>query len=160
MSVALKNPHFYSPFSIGLTLLSLELYRLVFKKSLFENWTKKQHTVFWILLLVACFICDQIGMYLQFWHYPHYSGILDEVIKITLEFAVPFIYFLAIYFTSKKLIGFGATAIITIPVVLIFSEYINSFSDSWVVTMPMWIWYSLGSWLMTLIPLVIYKIVK
>lgn len=159
MSVILHEPHFYSPFSIGLTLISLQFYKDIFGQSLFYNWKTRQHACFWILLVIACFIPDQIGMYLNLWHYPHYAGIADEVIKITLEYAVPFVYFLVIYLSAKKLLGFAAAVLIVLPLTLIFTEYINSFSDSWVVTMPLFIWYTAGAWIMTLIPWCVYLII-
>ncbi len=159
MSVALHDPHFYAPFSIGLTLISVQFYKKVFGESLFHNWKNRQYVYFWILLVIACLITDQIGIYLNLWHYPHYAGISDEVIKLTLEYAVPFVYFLAIFLSARKLFGFTVAVLVIIPLTLVFTEYINSFSDSWVVTMPMAIWYTVGAWLMTLMPWYVHRTV-
>jgi len=159
-SVILKYPHFYTPFSIGSLLISLGLYRLIFSRSFFDNWKFKDHLLFWILLCAACLIVDQIGLFLNYRHYPYYSGLIDEIIKITLEYAVPLASFAVFVFIGTKLFNQKISIIIISPIILIFTEYINSFSDSWVVTMPLVIWFTIGAWLMSIIPLTIYKYIN
>lgn len=168
-SVVLNNPHFYTPFSIGSFLISLGLYRLLVKKSFFDKWNIRSHIIFWSLLCLACLIVDRIGIALDYWHYPYYSGALDEIIKITLEYAIPLASFAVFAFLvfeliNKKLLNkflsYSISIITTSSLILILTEYVNSFSDSWVVTLPLIIWFTVGAWFMALIPMVIYKIIN
>lgn len=170
MSVSLKNPHFYTPFSIGLFIITLNIYNSLAKKPLFNKWKAKQYTLFSIMLIIACFIIDEIGIYLNFWNYPNYSTITDEILKILFEYAVPFLYFMLILLIGTILIrklrinnhlSFILSLLILVPLALLFTEVINYFSSSWQVTgIPSIIWFSIGSWLMAIVPLIIYKITE
>ena len=170
MSIFLRNPHFYTPFSIGLFIITLNIYNSIAKKPLFNKWKAKQYTLFSIMLIIACIIVDQIGIYLNFWNYPSYSTLTDEIIKIIFEYAVPFMYFMLILLIGtiliiklrvEKHISFVLSLLILIPLTLFATEYINSFSNSWqVIGIPKLIWFSIGSWLMAIIPLIIYKITE
>jgi|SRR3989339_114416 len=169
MSLYQQNPNFYTPFSIGLLIITLNIYNTLAKRPLFNKWKTKQHFVFWALLIIASIIIDQIGMWLNYWYYPYYSGILDETIKILFEYSVPLVYFMLILLIGTILINktkinltlsFILSLLILVPLTLFFTEYINSFSDSWIVNLPEIIWFSLGSWLMAIVPLIIYKIAE
>lgn len=168
-SVVFNNPHFYTPFSIGSLLISLGLYRSFFKRAFFEGWNFRAYLVFWILLCLACLVVDRIGLILNYWHYPYYSGLFDEVIKITLEYAVPLTSF-AVFVSLMSgvlnrirlniIISFLFSIVLVSSLILIFTEYINSFSDSWVVTIPLVVWFTVGAWLMALIPFIIYRLIN
>lgn len=166
MSIYQHNPHFYTPFSIGLFMITLNIYNSLAKRPLFNKWKTKQHFVFWALLIIASIIIDQIGMSLNYWYYPSYSGLLDETIKILFEYSVPLVYFMLILLIGTILINktkinltlsFVLSLLIIVPLALFFTEYINSFSNSWIVNLPKIIWFSLGSWLMAITPMIIYK---
>jgi hypothetical protein len=169
MSLYQHNPHFYTPFSIGLFIITLNIYNFLAKKPLFNKWKMKQHLIFWISLIVICIIIDKIGMQLNYWYYPSYSTILDEIIKITFEYAVPFMYFMLMLLIGTTLLvklklklnskmSFTLSLLIVVPLTLLFTEHINSFSNSWQVTgISNLIWFSIGSWLMAIIPLIVYK---
>lgn len=165
-SIALSNPHFYTPFSIGSLLIGLSLYRLFFKKAFFEGWKFGDHLIFWILLCLACLAVDQIGLALGYWHYPYYSGLFDEIIKITLEYAVPltsfavFTYLVIGALRASKIICYLISTAAISSLILVLTEYVNSFSDSWVVTIPLVLWFTVGAWLMALIPIIIYKFIN
>ena len=167
MSVILGNPHFYSPFSIGLFIITLNIYNSLATTPFFNNWTAKKHFIFWLLLIIASLIVDKIGLALNYWYYPKFFTLFDEILKITFEFSVSFCYFTFIALIGKilfnkikinKTLSFILSFIIFVSPALIFTEYVNSFSDSWVVNMPLVIWFTIGAWLMALIPLIAYKI--
>jgi hypothetical protein len=165
LSMALKQPHFYTPFSIGLFFISFCTYNSLTKRGLFFRWNKYQHIIFWILLIVASFIIDRIGIFLGYWYYPHYFTFWDEVVKILFEYAVAFAYFMNIVLIGEKLlkkinakIGLLFSLLFLAPTTLFFTEYINTFSNSWVVLMPKILWFTAGAWLMALVPICVYKI--
>jgi len=170
MSIFLHNPHFYTPFSVGLFILTLNIYNSLAKKTLFNKWKSKQYALFSIMLIIACIIVDQIGMYLNFWNYPSYTSWIDEIIKIIFEYSVPFMYFMLILLIGailirklgvEKHLSFVLSLLILIPLTLFATEYVNNFSNSWQVTgISNLIWFSIGSWLMAIIPLIIYKITE
>lgn len=169
MSVILKQPHFYTPFSIGLFSLSWGIYNLLSKETLFSGWNFYNHLVFWILLVIASIVIDQIGLFLGYWQYPYYFTLSDEIIKILFEYAVSFGYFMIIVFIGAKFfekikinvtVSFLLSLLIFAPAGLIFTEYVNSFSNSWIVLMPKIIWFTVGAWLMVLVPFGIYKFIN
>ena len=166
MSIVLKNPHFYTPFSIGLLLIVLNIYNALATEPIFHQWSIKKYFAFSVLLLVASVISDKIGLSLKYWDYPYYSKFLDKTIKILFEYALPLVYFMIVLLIGKILISklkinsilsFFLSLLVFVPLSLIFTEYINSFSNSWVISFSKIIWFSIGAWLMALIPLVIYK---
>ena len=166
MSVGLKNPHFYTPFSIGLLLIVLNIYNTLAAEPIFHQWNIKKYLTFSVLLLAASIISDKIGLSLKYWDYPYYSKYLDKTVKILFEYALPLVYFMIILLIGKILISkfkinsilsFILSLFIFVPLSLIFTEYINSFSNSWVINFPKIIWFSFGAWLMAFIPLVIYN---
>ena len=168
MSIILENPHFYTPFSIGLFLISLHIYNSSAKEPLFYKWSICKHFSFWILLIIACFIVDETGLFLGYWYYPHYFVLSDNIIKILFEYAVPFADFMIIVFIGKNILkkkknsavlSFLLSLLILAPMVLVFTEYINSFSTSWIFVMPKLLWYTAGSWFMAIIPIGIYYFV-
>ncbi len=169
LSVYQNNAHFYTPFSIGLFIITLTIYNSLSKEPVFNNWKIGEHFIFWILMIFASIIIDEIGLALNFWYYPHYFNLFDQILKITFEYAVALAYFMNILLISKNLINkvinssnlsFVLSLLFLIPLTLVFTEYINAFSNSWVVNLPKYIWFSIGSWLMALTPFAIYKFVN
>lgn len=179
MSVSMKNPHFYTPFSIGLFLILLTIYNSLAKGPLFHKWKIKQHLIFWISLIVICIIIDKIGLFLGYWIYPYYNSFFDEILKYLFEWALPLVYFTLVLLIGTILINklkvnltasFVISLLILVPLSLLFTEYINDFTYSWkILSMPftnlqiggyLIIWITLGSWLMAIIPLILYKIAE
>lgn len=174
LSVFQEEPHFYTFFSLGLLVILFNAYKSITKKKLFRN--KKELIVFSLLLIAACVIIDQIGMYLGYWTYQ-YETFFDNVIKYVFEWAIPLVYFMLSLFIGQKIfqrklnkkISFLLSLIFVVGLLGLFTEYINLFSDSWIVLkMPITsykigeffvIFQTLGYWLMPIVSLVIYKIV-
>ncbi|MEJ2267772.1 MAG: hypothetical protein P8X70_01710 [Nanoarchaeota archaeon] len=77
LSVFKKEPHFYTPFSIGMVLVSISVYRIFSKKKLFENWKIKNYVCFFFVLLISCIIIDRIGIYLGYW-IDNYHSFFDN----------------------------------------------------------------------------------
>jgi len=175
LSVIQKEPHFYTPFSFGLALIFLEIQKFVRKNPLFGNWTMKNYTTFFILLLATSITVDQIGLILGYWAYLSYTTLFDHIIKYVFEWTVPLIYFMSALiigkeFLNKKLspeLSFICSLTVFITIIGFFTEYINLFSNSWtILKMPFTnykigsyfiIFQSLGYWLMAIIPYSIYK---
>lgn len=168
MSVFLKNPHFYSFFSIGLSILTLIICNLQGQK-LFNKWSFKKHIFFWFLLFFISIIIDQAGIYLGYWSYPYYNSLFDEIQKLVFEYVVSFIYFMNIFLIGVNLfkkinvnekIPYLLSLLTFSPLSLLLTEYINSFSNSWIFNIPTLYWYIFGSWLLAIIPFIVYNFVQ
>lgn len=178
MAAVFHEPHFYTPFSVGLFLIFLEVYKSVAHHELFSKWPRNKYVIFWMVVLVVSILIDIIGMKLGYWHYPGYSGSLDEIVKYIFEWCIALMYHTVAFvvgieiFTrhgfSKIVSGILSLALFVFPIGM-FTEYTNHLADSWVVTsMPFTnaqiggyfiIFQTIGYWLMALIPWVIYVIV-
>lgn len=177
LSVNYNHPHFYTIFSIGFFLILIVSYNSIAKKPLFGRWNIQQHLIFWGILIIASIIIDDIGIYLGYWNYPSFTSLFDEILKYLFEWAVPLVNFMLVLLIFKEILNrflnktasFVLSLLIFVPLSLLFTEYINQFSFSWkTLAMPISnyqingffaIWITLGSWLMALIPLLIYKLV-
>ncbi len=176
-AVAFSDPHFYTAFSVGLTMLMLSIYRLMFKKDFFKGWSTGQFTLYIVASLVACIIIDQIGISLGYWHYPKYSGLLDEGLKYFFEWFVAFQYLMLafvicrefIYKTTQNLLLSILVGLVGVSIVGLFTEFLNHSASSWqVLSMPITnlkigsyfiVFQTIGYWLTALIPLFIYSFV-
>lgn len=178
LSIFFKEPHFYSFFSVGLFLILFQAYNSIAKKPLFEKWKIKHFTSFFFILIISCIIIDKLGIYFNYWDYPHYSGILDDIIKYIFEWGVAFLYFMLSLMIGieilhklsiNKKISFILSLIFFVTIIGLFSEYINLSSYSWRVLSMLIsnyqigkffiVFQTIGYWLMALIPFSIYKFV-
>ncbi len=176
MSISLQNPHFYTSFSIGLLIITLKIYNSLAKKPLFHKWKPKQHLTFWISLIIINIIIDKIGIYLNYWNYPSYNSILDEILKYLFEWTAPLVYFMItlligfVIFKKTKtnnIIAFALSLLIFVTLLGFITEYLNHFTYSWqILSMPFSnyqinnyfiVFQTIGYWLMAVIPLIIYK---
>jgi len=175
LSVYKKEPHFYTLFSIGALIIFVNIYNSITKKDLFKN--KKELLFFSVILLMECIIIDNIGMYLGYWGYQ-YSGFFDNFLKYVFEWAVPLVYSMVLLMIGKEIfnkkfkknLSFILSLLIFITLFGLFTEYINLFSDSWIIlNMPITnykiggffiIFQTIGYWLIALIPWITYKIIR
>lgn len=176
LSVFQKEPHFYTFFSIGLFLIFWPIYNHISKKQLFNKWGAKQYLIFFIGLLIISIIIDKIGLALGYWTYQ-YTTFFDEVIKYVFEWVVPFLYIFLFFiigielFKKAKLntsLSFALSLFIFVIFIGLFTEYINHFSDSWIILKMPFTSYqikgffitfqTIGYWLMAIITFTAYKI--
>jgi len=175
LSIFKKEPHFYTPFSIGMVFVFFVIFNFISKKNLFDNWTIKRYIFFFVVLVISCIVIDKIGIYLEYWTY-NYSTLFDEILKYLFEWAIPHIYFMIALMIGVKIFekkfSFWFSLILSLIIFVIplglFTEYINLFSDSWIVLSMPFSNFKVGSFfivfqligypLMALIPFVIYKI--
>lgn len=142
MAVALHEPHFYTPFSIGMAVLFESWYRHLTGRGLFVGWRVGTQVIFWIILLLVSIGVDQAGVHLGYWIYPAYTSLGDEVIKFVFEWTVALCYVglaFGIGFTYLKRAKVGTLASLVgafvfflFPIGLL-TDYLNLFADSWVV---------------------------
>jgi hypothetical protein len=178
LAIFLKEPHFYTFFSIGLFIIFLEIYKKIVHKKLFMQWTFWEHVLFWGLLLLVSIIIDRLGISLGYWYYPDYVTTWDTFIKFIFEWCIALMYvtlaFLigAAILKKHKVVPWLAylfsLVLIVIPVGIV-TEFFNHKAMSWVVvSMPFSnhsvygyyiVFQTIGYWLMALIPWLVYKAV-
>ncbi len=166
LSVFQNEPHFYTFFSVGLLIFAILAYNEMSKKNIFNSWKTKEFVIFFFAVLIISVIIDKIGIALQYWRYPHFDSVYDEVLKYLFEWVVPLTAYMILFMTGKnifsKLLFVLSAGIIT--------EYINSFALSWqILKMPLLNYnfgvfnlgfVSVGYWLMALITYSIYSFVE
>jgi hypothetical protein len=175
LSVFKKEPHFYTPFSIGMVLVSISVYRIFSKKKLFENWKIKRYILFFGILLLSCIIADKVGIYLGYW-IDNYHSFFDIFLKYVFEWTVPFISFMIFLMIGldifEKKFSFWIAFVLSLIIFVIplgfLTEYINLFSDSWIVLSMPFSNFKIGDFFiifqffgypfMAIIPFIIYKI--
>jgi len=175
LSIFQKEPHFYTFFSLGFLIIFYNIYQSIKKEKLLRN--KKEFLLFSVILLVECILIDQVGMYLGYWTYQ-YTSFFDNLIKYIFEWAIPFVYSMLLLMTGKEIFkkkfnertSFVLSLLIFITLFGLFTEYINLFSDSWIVLdMPISnykvgeffvVFQTIGYWLISFIPWITYKMVK
>lgn len=179
LSVFYNYPHFYSFFAVGMLLILIYTYNLVAKKSVFYNWRFDNYVRFFCILIIVSVIINEIGNYFNYWVYPHYSTIYDSLIKYIFELTVPLAYFMILLMTGKEIfkkfiknnyLSLILSLLIFVTLIGFFTEYINSFPNSWIVlSMPLTnlkignfflIRQTIFYWLMALIPYYLYKIIR
>lgn len=177
LSVFKKEPHFYTPFSIGILIMLFAVYNFISKKNLFDKWQLKQYFIFSAGLIFACIIIDKIGLSLSYWT-DNYVLFFDIIIKYIFEWAVPFVYLMFGLIIGMKVfekkfdyrIAFVLSLIFFVIPLGFFTEWINLFSHSWtVLSMPISnfkiknffiIFQIIGYPIMAIVPFVIYKLVE
>jgi len=170
-SIFQKLPHF---FSLGLFLITYQIYNSIAKEKLFHKWKTKQYAIFFITLLISCVIIDHLGLVLNYWNYQ-YSTLFDEIIKYILEWEIPLISTMILFMIGEEIfkkkfsiLTSQTLSLLTFIIILgIIIEYLNHFADSWIITnMPFTnikignyflIFQTIGYWLMAIIPYTIYK---
>lgn len=175
LSVFKKEPHFYTFFSIGMLVLLIVIYNFISKRKIFDKWKIKQCVFFFVVLVISCIIIDKIGMHLGYWRY-NYSTLFDEILKYLFEWATPLIYFMVVLIIGLKIFekkvpywfAFLLSLIIFVIPLGLFTEWINLFSDSWIVLSMPFSNFKIGNFfivfqiigypLMAIIPFIIYKI--
>lgn len=175
LSIFHKEPHFYTFFSLGFLIIFYNIYKSIKKEKLFKD--KKEFLLFSVVLLAECIIIDQIGMYLGYWTYQ-YTTFFDNFIKYVFEWVVPFIYSMLLLIIGQEIFkkkfdektSFILSLLIFVTLFGLFTEYINLFSDSWIVlNMPISnykigeffvVFQTIGYWLIALIPWITYKTIK
>ena len=138
-SVVRREPHFYSLFSVGMAMILMSVYDSISKEKLFLKWKCRNYLVFVFSLLFLCFVFDRIGLAFGYWMYQ-YSGFFDEVLKYLFEWAVPFFYFMVALKIGMEIfkkfdcrIAFVFSLIFFVTPLGLFTEWINLFSDSWII---------------------------
>jgi len=176
-SIILKQAHYYSLFSIGMLIILLPIYSIISKKDLFKKKDFKKIIIFSTLLTISSIIIDKIGMYLNYWIYPSYTTILDEILKYSFEWAVPFAYIMLAFLIGIEIyqkLGLNKkqSFILSLLTFVILIGFITDTSNlpvySWkIINMPLtnyqigpyFIMFStVGYWIMTLITLILYKL--
>ncbi|MBU4070296.1 MAG: hypothetical protein KJ646_04905 [Nanoarchaeota archaeon] len=174
LSVFQKEPHFYTFFSIGLTIILFQIYNSISKKKLFNKWKIKQYILFGVLLIIVSIIIDRMGLFLGYWG-DQYETLFDEILKYVFEWGIALLYVALTFIIGinifEKKFSKNTSSILSLLtfVILIglFTEYINNFSNSWTIIKMPFINYKIGEffvvfqtigyWLMAIIPLIIYK---
>ena len=174
LSVFQKEPHFYTFFSIGLTLIAFQFYNSISKKKLFNKWKIKQYILFGVLLIIISIVIDRMGLFFGYWG-DQYETLFDEILKYVFEWGVALSYValtfvIGINLFEKKFSQKTSSILsllIFVTLIGLFTEYINHFSNSWtIIKMPFTnykigeffvVFQTIGYWLMAIIPLIIYK---
>jgi hypothetical protein len=167
-----ENAHFYSFFSIGMTIL-LALYYKHINGKRFKAWKTQHYLIFSTVLLLASIITDQIGMALGYWIYPQYTSVFSEVVKYVLEWVVAHAYILLAFFILEKKwqdkeYGKAAAFLVSGFLIGIITEGLNVFVYSWqVLAMPFsnaqtgpffLVFQTIGYWLMVALVWICYAI--
>lgn len=144
-SVFLREPHFYSAFSIGLFLIFYFALNSI-KKNPFNKWNYGKIGSFFFVILLVSIVIDIIGIKLGYWSYPFYDSLYDNLLKYAFEWTVPLIAYMFAFMFGVELFNkrysavksvFLSLILFVIPLGLI-TEYINSFSSSWIISgMPL-----------------------
>jgi hypothetical protein len=144
LSVFKKELHFYTPFSIGMLILLIIFYNFILKKNFFRDWTIKRYIFFFVILFLICIIIDKIGLFLGYWKYQ-YSTFFDEILKYLFEWMAPLFYFMFALMIGLKVfekkVSYNFAFILSLILFVIplglFTEFINHFSNSWIIlSMP------------------------
>lgn len=177
LSISFGEPHFFTPFSLGLGIIIYQIYNTISRDKVFHNWKIKEYLFFGISLTVVSVIIDKIGMALGYWEYQ-YVTLIDEVIKYLFEWTIPLVvsmlFFLMGVILLQRKVSYNLAFILSLFTFVIaqglFIEYINHFSDSWkILSMPITsyavggyflIFQTIGYWLMALIPFAVYKVTE
>jgi hypothetical protein len=178
LAIFLKEPHFYTFFSIGLFIIFLEIYKKIVHKKLFMQWTFWEHVLFWGLLLLMSIIIDRLGISLGYWYYPEYLTTWDTLVKFVFEWCIALMYVTLAFLIGvailkkHKIVSWLAYLISLVAVIIplgVVTEFLNHKAMSWViVSMPFsqysiggyyFIFQTIGYWLMALIPWFVYLIV-
>ena len=177
LSIVFSEGHFYSFFSLGVFMLLLKVYNKMSKEKLFYYWRFKNFLIFYIVLVASSIIIDRAGMSLNYWAYPQFDSVFDEILKYVFEWGFALSYLglsLAIgtlFFVKRgfgKSVAFVLSLVVFVGVVGLITEYVNIFSFSWrVFSMPFSnykigeffvVFQTIGYWLMAVIPVIIYKL--
>lgn len=178
LAVIYQHPHFYASFSLGLFILLLISYNSISKEKIFSDWRWKKFLVYFVIMLISVIAIDQIGILLGYWAYPQFNTLSDEIVKYLFEYVVPFLYLMLFFMIGIRIfekinlnykLSFFLSLIVFSTLIGLFTEYINSFANSWqVLSMPIsnfqvnsffLVWQTIGYWLMALVPFAIYKFV-
>lgn len=177
LSIFQKEPHFYTFFSIGVFLILLQIYNSISDKKIFHKWETKNYIFLTTSLLIFSIIIDQIGLTRGYWEYQ-YTTLFDEIIKYVFEWAIALLYFMLIFMIGTNLFqrkfseqtSFILSLITFVILAGLFTEYINHFSNSWIILkMPLTnykignyfiVFQTIGYWLMAIIPYTLYKFVN
>lgn len=165
LSVIQHEPHFYTPFSLGLFIISMLIYNKTTGKIAFKNWNISKIALFFSAVLVVSILIDRMGLFLGYWIYPYYNSILDEVLKYLFEWTIPLVAYMIIFMTGKNILS----KLFFVLCAGIITEYVNSFTLSWqILKMPILDYtigvfnmgfLTIGYWLIALIPYTIYQFV-
>jgi len=174
----LKQAHYYILFSIGALIILSQIYNKISKQKLFQSWTKKQFSLFLIILLITCIIIDKIGISSGYWIYPLYNTLFDEILKFPFEWLVPFLYLMYSMLIGQKIFekyNFKKTTSLILGLIIfttiagIITEAFNIQIFSWkILSMPISnikigeffiIFQTIGYWLMAIIPYILYKLI-
>lgn len=170
----LNNPHFYTYYSIGLAILSIQLYTYLFGFP-FKNWNYKQSGVYISFLLLFPIITDYLGMSFGFWDYPSYITLMDWIIQKIFEFSVSLLYIQFLFMIGYKLLlkkfEYYTAFLFSLffPIIIgILTEFPNVFADSWVILNlpfsnfqigPFYVvWITFGYFILCLFPHYVYEI--
>ena len=177
LSIFQKEPHFYTFFSVGAFLILFQYQKSNFKKPLFKNWKTKQYLLFGVLIIITSIVIDQIGLSLGYWEYQ-YETLFDEILKYVFEWGVALVYFMLILVIGKNIFekkfskntSLILSLLIFVTLAGLFTEYVNHFSNSWMILKMPLINYKIGGffvffqtigyWLMAIIPFIIYKFIE
>lgn len=171
--------HYYAFFSLGLFFILLDVYHRVKGEGLFEKWNVWYVVLFWALLFVASVFIDAFGMDAEYWMYPDYVSLFDNVLKYVFEWSVALAYhmvglmigmeFCRKRFGMSKLSSFVVSLFVFVSLIGLFTEWVNLFVESWVVLdMPLWnfkvggffvMFQTVGYWAMAVVPYLIYNLV-
>jgi hypothetical protein len=179
-SVIFNEAHYYSAFSVGMVILTLQLYIWYTKTNPFTGWKFKNYFIYSVLLTLFAIILDYFAIYeFYYWWYPDYYTIFDWIIQKFFEFSLSLVYFQLMfmlgikYFENKQfsLISSMILSLLTFSILIGFwTDYFNNFANSWeVLAMPFTnykigsyflVFHTVGYWLLPIVSYVIYKISK
>ena len=172
--LVLKHAHFYTLFSIGMSLLLSIAYNRISRRRLFSHWGLYYIFLFCAVMFLVSIFIDKLGLRAGYWEYPHYDR-LDEFRKYLFEWVVALFYHLVTLLLGFELLlkrrvdskwAFALSLLLFVTVIGLITESLNIQVYSWRVRrMPISnfqignyfiVFQTLGYWLMALIPFAIY----
>lgn len=174
--LVLKQAHFYTLFSVGMSVLLGTTYNRLSSRRLFTDWRPTHVLAFFLALFGLSVVIDRIGLYIGYWEYPHYEA-ADEVLKYLFEWAIALFYHLLALLIGVEILkrwriegvtGFVLGLLLLVTPVGLLTESLNIQVYSWrVVSMPIsnyriggyfLVFQTIGYWLMAIIPYALFAI--
>lgn len=179
LAVISKNPHFYTPFSLGFSIIFLIVHRRMEGRNVFGHWPFKSFVVFFTLLIFASIAIDITGLQLGYWTYPHYSSLFDDILKYIFEWAAALFYIFMSFVIGadvfekmgiRKSLAHILSLVIFVTLAGFVTEFLNLYMYSWqILKMPFTNWningyfivfQTLGYWSMALVTYAFYFVVE
>lgn len=177
LAIINHNKYFYIIFSLGLLIITWKTYNKISKRKFFNNFKPKHKIIFWATLIISSIIIDYIGTLLGYWTGAFFTS-FEMSMKYIFQWAIPFMGIMFFILIGKEIFQrkFPKTTSLFLSIIIFgtilgfFMEYLNQFSQSWIILkMPLTnqrvgqfflIFQTVGYWIMGMIPYTLHLIIK